>query len=182
MVQCMRFLMIPYPKRFSGRRLVTSEGMSKFPSFFLHSLVAGIFLALLYLASPVAADGIFSSQLWRWVGVVFCYIILFPYLPKGTLPDVTFKPGRFFMGDGWLGLLCNYMNYASNCYQKNSLIYFPFINLICVAVILLSSIFIIYFPITVGVVSSTLRPPTSTTTARSHAGLCEAIPAIKNWT
>jgi len=60
---------------------------------------------LLDLASPIAANAIFSLTA---MALDLSYII--PITLRRLFanhPDVNFKPGPFYMGDGWLGLACN---------------------------------------------------------------------------
>ena len=67
--------------------------------------IASILPALLYLASPVAANAVFSVTAMAldlsYVIPIFCRRVYHSH------PDVMFKPGPFYMGDGWLGVLCN---------------------------------------------------------------------------
>ena len=60
---------------------------------------------LLDLASPVAANAIFSVAT---IALDLGYIIpIFCRRVYHSHPDVMFKPGPFYMGDGWMGLLFN---------------------------------------------------------------------------
>jgi len=62
---------------------------------------------LLDLASPVAANAIFSLTA---MALDLSYIIpIFCRRVYNSHPDVMFKPGPFYLGDGWMGLLCNYI-------------------------------------------------------------------------
>ena len=117
------------------------------------STIASIFPVLLDLASPIAANAIFSVSTMAldlgYIIPIFCRRVYHSH------PDVMFKPGPFYMGDGWLGLLSNSiciswtlficvifsiptdlpvtklnMNYASvkflsTFYQKKALIFLP---------------------------------------------------------
>ena len=69
------------------------------------STIASIFPVLLDLASPVAANAIFSVATMAldlgYIIPIFCRRVYHSH------PDVMFKPGPFYMGDGWLGLLSN---------------------------------------------------------------------------
>lgn len=60
---------------------------------------------LLDLASPIAANAIFSLTAMAldlsYVIPIFCRRIFQDH------PDVMFKPGPFYMGKGWLGITCN---------------------------------------------------------------------------
>ena len=60
---------------------------------------------LLDLASPIAANAIFSLTAMAldlsYIIPIFCRRVFAKH------PDVMFKPGPFYMGDGWMGLLCN---------------------------------------------------------------------------
>ena len=71
------------------------------------STIAGIFPVLLDLASPVAANAIFSVATMAldlgYIIPIFCRRVYHSH------PDVMFKPGPFYMGDGWLGFLSNYI-------------------------------------------------------------------------
>jgi len=69
------------------------------------STIASILPGLLDLASPVAANAIFSVTA---MALDLSYIIpIFCRRVFQNHPDVMFKPGPFYMGDGWLGLLFN---------------------------------------------------------------------------
>ena len=60
---------------------------------------------LLDLASPVAAGAIFSMTA---MALDLSYVI--PIVCRrlfATHPEVMFKPGPFYMGNGWLGWFCN---------------------------------------------------------------------------
>jgi len=60
---------------------------------------------LLDLASPIAANAVFSVST---MALDLSYIIpIFCRRVYHSHPDVMFKPGPFYMGDGWMGLLCN---------------------------------------------------------------------------
>ncbi|KAF9054202.1 APC amino acid permease [Panaeolus papilionaceus] len=60
---------------------------------------------LLDLASPIAAGAIFSMTA---MALDFSYIIpIFCRRVFEKHPDVMFKPGPFYMGNGWLGWMCN---------------------------------------------------------------------------
>ena len=69
------------------------------------STIASIFPVLLDLASPIAANAIFSVATMAldlgYIIPIFCRRVYHSH------PDVMFKPGPFYMGDGWLGLLFN---------------------------------------------------------------------------
>ncbi|KIM41772.1 hypothetical protein M413DRAFT_71244 [Hebeloma cylindrosporum] len=60
---------------------------------------------LLDLASPIAANAIFSLTAMAldlsYIIPIFCRRVFHSH------PEVMFKPGPFYMGDGWLGLACN---------------------------------------------------------------------------
>jgi hypothetical protein len=60
---------------------------------------------LLDLASPIAANAIFSlaamSLDLSYIIPIFCRRVFHSH------PEVMFKPGPFYIGDGWLGLACN---------------------------------------------------------------------------
>ncbi|KJA17855.1 hypothetical protein HYPSUDRAFT_205831 [Hypholoma sublateritium FD-334 SS-4] len=60
---------------------------------------------LLDLASPIAANAIFSLTAMAldlsYIIPIFCRRVFAKH------PDVMFKPGPFYMGDGWMGFLCN---------------------------------------------------------------------------
>ncbi|KAF8797589.1 hypothetical protein BYT27DRAFT_7265596 [Phlegmacium glaucopus] len=69
------------------------------------STIASIIPGLLDLASPVAANAIFSLTA---MALDLSYIIpIFCRRVYHSHPDVMFTPGPFYMGDGWLGLLFN---------------------------------------------------------------------------
>src|ERR1700679_3144779 len=69
------------------------------------STIASIFPMLLNLASPVAANAIFSVAT---MALDLGYIIpIFCRRAFHSHPDVMFKPGPFYMGDGMLGLVFN---------------------------------------------------------------------------
>ena len=69
------------------------------------STIASIFPVLLDLASPIAANAIFSVAT---MALDLSYIIpIFCRRVYHSHPDVMFKPGPFYMGDGWMGFLCN---------------------------------------------------------------------------
>jgi len=69
-------------------------------------IIVSILPGLLDLASPVAANAIFSVAAMAldlsYIIPIFCRRIFHSH------PDVMFKPGPFYMGDGWLGFLFNY--------------------------------------------------------------------------
>ena len=69
------------------------------------STIASILPGLLDLASPIAANAIFSMTAMAldlsYIIPIFCRRVFHSH------PDVMFKPGPFYMGDGWLGVLCN---------------------------------------------------------------------------
>jgi amino acid transporter len=69
------------------------------------STIASILPGLLDLASPIAANAIFSMTAMAldlsYIIPIFCRRVFHSH------PDVMFTPGPFYMGDGWLGLLCN---------------------------------------------------------------------------
>ena len=69
------------------------------------STIASILPGLLDLASPIAANAIFSMTAMAldlsYIIPIFCRRVFHSH------PDVMFKPGPFYMGDGWLGLICN---------------------------------------------------------------------------
>jgi len=69
------------------------------------STIASILPGLLDLASPIAANAIFSITAMAldlsYIIPIFCRRVFHSH------PDVMFKPGPFYMGDGWLGVLCN---------------------------------------------------------------------------
>ncbi|KAJ3507430.1 hypothetical protein NLJ89_g6311 [Agrocybe chaxingu] len=73
-------------------------------AIWLTTLVS-ILPGLLDLASPVAANAIFSLTAMAldlsYVVPIFCRRVFHSH------PEVMFKPGPFFMGTGWLGLACN---------------------------------------------------------------------------
>ena len=70
-------------------------------------IFVSILPALLDLASPVAANAIFSVAT---IALDLSYIIpIFCRRVYHSHPDVMFKPGPFYMGDGWTGLLSNYI-------------------------------------------------------------------------
>jgi len=60
---------------------------------------------LLDLASPIAANAIFSLTAMAldlsYIIPIFCRRVFHSH------PEVMFKPGPFYMGDGWLGLVFN---------------------------------------------------------------------------
>jgi amino acid permease (GABA permease) len=60
---------------------------------------------LLDLASPIAANAIFSLTAMAldlsYIIPIFCRRVFYDH------PDVNFKPGPFFMGHGFVGLACN---------------------------------------------------------------------------
>ena len=70
-------------------------------------VTVSILPGLLDLASPVAANAIFSVAAMAldlsYIIPIFCRRIFHSH------PDVMFKPGPFYMGDGWLGFLFNYI-------------------------------------------------------------------------
>ena len=67
--------------------------------------IISILPGLLDLVSPVAANAIFSVTA---MALDLSYIIpIFCRRVYHSHPDVMFKPGPYFMGDGWMGLLCN---------------------------------------------------------------------------
>ncbi|KAF8951281.1 APC amino acid permease [Flammula alnicola] len=67
--------------------------------------VVSVLPGLLDLASPVAANAIFSLTAMAldlsYIIPIFCRRVFHSH------PDVMFKPGPFYMGDGWLGVACN---------------------------------------------------------------------------
>ena len=69
------------------------------------STIASILPGLLDLASPVAANAVFSMTAMAldlsYIIPIFCRRVFHSH------PDVMFKPGPFYMGDGWLGVLSN---------------------------------------------------------------------------
>ncbi|PPQ98688.1 hypothetical protein CVT24_003315 [Panaeolus cyanescens] len=66
---------------------------------------ACILPGLLDLASPIAAGAIFSMTA---MALDFSYVIpIFCRRVFEKHPDVMFKPGPFYMGNGWLGWACN---------------------------------------------------------------------------
>jgi len=69
------------------------------------STIASILPGLLDLVSPVAANAVFSVTA---MALDLSYIIpIFCRRLYHNHPEVMFKPGPFYMGDGWLGILCN---------------------------------------------------------------------------
>ncbi|KAF8154125.1 APC amino acid permease [Crassisporium funariophilum] len=67
--------------------------------------LVSILPGLLDLASPIAANAIFSLTA---MALDLSYIIpIFCRRVYHSHPEVMFKPGPFYMGDGWLGLACN---------------------------------------------------------------------------
>jgi amino acid transporter len=69
------------------------------------STIASILPGLLDLASPIAANAIFSVTA---MALDLSYIIpIFCRRVYHSHPDVMFKPGPFYMGDGWLGVMSN---------------------------------------------------------------------------
>ena len=69
------------------------------------STIASILPGLLDLASPIAANAVFSITA---MALDLSYIIpIFCRRVYHSHPDVMFKPGPFYMGNGWLGVLCN---------------------------------------------------------------------------
>ncbi|GLB44160.1 putative amino acid permease [Lyophyllum shimeji] len=69
------------------------------------STVASILPGLLDLASPIAANAIFSLTA---MALDLSYIIpIFLRRVFQNHPDVKFKPGPFYMGDGIIGKACN---------------------------------------------------------------------------
>ncbi|KAF9480263.1 APC amino acid permease [Pholiota conissans] len=67
--------------------------------------IVSILPGLLDLASPIAANAIFSLTA---MALDLSYIIpIFCRRLYSKHPDVMFKPGPFYMGDGWLGVVCN---------------------------------------------------------------------------
>ena len=69
--------------------------------------IAGVFPVLLDLASPAAANAIFSVAT---MALDLSYIIpIFCRRVYHSHPDVMFKPGPFYIGDGWLGVMCNWI-------------------------------------------------------------------------
>ncbi|KAF5376052.1 hypothetical protein D9615_007717 [Tricholomella constricta] len=69
------------------------------------STFASVLPGLLDLASPVAANAIFSLTA---MALDLSYAIpIFLRRVFQDHPDVMFKPGPFYMGDGWLGKACN---------------------------------------------------------------------------
>jgi Amino acid permease len=124
------------------------------------STIVSVLPGLLDLASPIAANAIFSVTAMAldlsYIIPIFCRRVYYRH------PDVMFKPGPFYMGDGWLGFLCNCtcitwtlfvcvifsiptnlpvtklnMNYASvsSCLQTISLIFMSFFKVIAIGVI-----------------------------------------------
>lgn len=69
------------------------------------STIVSILPGLLDLASPTAANAIFSVTAMAldlsYIIPIFCRRVYYNH------PEVMFKPGPFYMGDGWMGLLCN---------------------------------------------------------------------------
>jgi len=67
--------------------------------------IVSILPGLLDLASPIAANAIFSLTAMAldlsYIIPIFCRRVFHSH------PEVMFKPGPFFMGDGLLGLACN---------------------------------------------------------------------------
>ncbi|KAF8176273.1 APC amino acid permease [Pholiota molesta] len=67
--------------------------------------LVSILPGLLDLASPIAANAIFSLTA---IALDLSYIIpIFCRRVYAKHPDVMFKPGPFYMGDGWLGWTLN---------------------------------------------------------------------------
>lgn len=69
--------------------------------------IVSVLPGLLDLASPVAANAIFSLTAMAldlsYIIPIFCRRVFHKH------PDVMFKPGPFYMGDGVVGLFCNTM-------------------------------------------------------------------------
>lgn len=71
------------------------------------STCMGILPGLLDLASPIAANAIFSLTA---MALDTSYIIpIFLRRIYHNHPEVNFKPGPFYLGNGFLGNLCNWM-------------------------------------------------------------------------
>lgn len=69
------------------------------------STFVSVLPGLLDLASPIAANAIFSLTA---IALDLSYIIpIFCRRVFHSHPEVMFKPGPFYMGDGWLGLAAN---------------------------------------------------------------------------
>ncbi|KAH7884964.1 APC amino acid permease [Phlebopus sp. FC_14] len=69
------------------------------------TVLLGILPSLLDLASPIAANAVFATTA---MALDLSYII--PILLRRKFhghPDVRFKPGPYYMGDGWLGCVAN---------------------------------------------------------------------------
>ena len=123
-----------------------------------------VFLLCCYvLSSTQLLPILFSwSQLWRWIWYNFYQRKVYH-----SHPDVMFKPDPFYTGDGWLGLVCNYiMNYmplqAFICLLLEIFAYlFPIfqrnLRWNCLRLVNFPSNFIIYLLITVSVVCDLLQ-------------------------
>lgn len=76
--------------------------------------VVSILPGLLDLASPIAANAIFSLTAMAldlsYIIPIFCRRVFAKH------PDVQFKPGPFFMGNGLLGLVCNIICISWTCF------------------------------------------------------------------
>lgn len=71
------------------------------------STFIGILPGLLDLASPIAANAIFSLTA---MALDISYIIpIFLRRIYHSHPEVNFKPGPFYLGNGFLGNFCNWM-------------------------------------------------------------------------
>ena len=98
---------LPYPKGFPDRGYFGKiSDITHTPLRAVwFSTIASIFPVLLDLASPVAANAIFSVATMAldlgYIIPIFCRRVYHSH------PDVMFKPGPFYMGDGWLGFLFN---------------------------------------------------------------------------
>jgi hypothetical protein len=129
--------------------------------------IVSVLPGLLDLASPIAANAIFSLTA---MALDLSYIIpIFLRRIFHNHPEVMFKPGPFYMGDGFLGKFCNWiciawtlfivvifslptirpvtaqnMNYASvsishaPCFSEPLLMLFPIDQVITIGVLVLS--------------------------------------------